>query len=214
LKKFKYAILDMDGTILDSMPAWRNLGWDYLLGKGIKPSENLNEIISSMSMIESASYFREEYGLKESIELIITEVNQLIDKKYRYEMQLKPFAREYLIKLRCEDVTMCLATATPVILAEAALKRLDILKYFSYVVCCDEVGAGKSKPDVFHYALKKMKADIMDTVVFEDADYAMKTAKAAGFYTVGVFDESAAKPKEEMQLLCDEYIESFESLLK
>lgn len=197
----------MDGTIIDSMPAWKNLGKDYLTGKGIKAPENLNEIISAMSMTESASYFRKEFGIRDCIEQIISDVNQLIEDKYRYEILLKPHVKEYLSKSQRDGVIMCVVTATPVQLAEAALKRLEVLQYFSFVICCDEVGVGKSKPDCYYLALKKMGGDIKNTMVYEDADYALKTAKDAGFYTIGVYDESVGKPKEEMKLLCDEYIE-------
>lgn len=213
MKKYRHAIFDMDGTIMDSMPAWKNLGKDYLIRKGIKVPENLNEIINTMSMVESANYFIKELGIRNCLERIISDVNQLIQDKYRYEIPLKPYVKEYLSNLQRDGVIMCVATATSVQLAEAALKRLEILQYFSFVVCCDEVGVGKSKPNIYYLALKKMGADIADTIVYEDADYAMKTAKDAGFYTIGVYDESAGKPKEEMQLLCDRYIDSFECLL-
>ena len=33
----QYAIFDMDGTLIDSMPAWIRLGGDYLRSKGIEP---------------------------------------------------------------------------------------------------------------------------------------------------------------------------------
>ena len=213
MRNFRYAIFDMDGTIMDSMPAWKNLGRDYLKEKGIKAPENLSEIISAMSMEESANYFREEFGIRDCSKQIISDVNGLIEDKYRYEMPLKPYVKEYISNLQRDGVIMCVVTATPVLLAEAALKRLDVLQYFSFVVSCDEVGIGKSKPDSFYLAARKMGANISDTVVYEDADYAMKTAKDAGFYTIGVYDESASKPKEEMMLLCDRYIDSFECLL-
>jgi len=213
LKKYKYAIFDMDGTIMDSMPAWKSLGVDYLRGKGIKAPENLSEIISVMSMVESSNYFRREFGIRDSSKQIISDINKLIEDKYRYEMPLKTYVKEYLSNLKRDGVIMCVVTATPTHLAEAALGRLCVLQYFSFVVCCDEVCVGKSKPDSYYLAQNRMGADIADTMVFEDADYAMKTAKDAGFYTIGVYDESASKPKEEMQLLCDRYIDSFECLL-
>lgn len=203
----------MDGTLIDSMPAWEKLGEEYLTQNGIKVPESLNEIINAMSLTESANYFRREFGIKASVKKIISDINKLIEDKYRYEIPLKPYVNEYLSSLKREGVTMCIATATPLELAEAALKRLKVLQYFSCIVCCDEVGAGKTKPDVYYFAIKKMGANIEDTMVYEDADYAMKTAKEAGFYTIGVYDEAAGREKEEMKLLCDEYIDSFECLL-
>lgn len=213
MKKCRYAIFDMDGTLIDSMTAWENLGEDYLIQNGIKVPENLNEIINAMSLTESANYFKKEFGIKISVEEIISGINKLIEDKYRYEIPLKPHVNEYLSSLKKDGVTMCIATATPLELAEAALKRLNVLQYFSCIVCCEEVGVGKTKPDVYYVALKKMGANIEDTVVYEDADYAMNTAKEAGFYTIGVYDEAVGRAKEEMKLLCDKYIDSFECLL-
>jgi len=213
MKKYGHAIFDMDGTIMDSMPAWKNLGKDYLIGKGIRAPKNLSEILSAMSMTESANYFRKEFGIIDCMEQIISDVNGLIEDKYRYEMPLKPYVKEYLSKLKRDGINMCVVTATPILLAKAALERLEVLQYFSFVVGCDEVGVGKSEPDSYYLAARKMRADVSDAVVYEDADYAMKTAKEAGFYTIGVYDESVGKSKEEMQLLCDRYIDSFECLL-
>ena len=212
MKKYKYAIFDMDGTITDSMPLWKNIGRDYLIEKGIKAPDNLNEIISAMSLTESANYFRKEFGIRDCLKQVISDVNGLIEDKYKYEMSLKPYVKDYLSKLKRDGVIMCVVTATSVQVAEVVLKRLEVLQYFSCVVCCDEVGVGKSEPDSYYLALKKMGAGVSETMVYEDADYAMKTAKNAGFYTIGVYDEAAGKSKEEMQLLCDRYIESFECL--
>ncbi|WP_298837055.1 HAD family hydrolase [Clostridium sp.] len=213
MKKFGHAIFDMDGTMMDSMPAWKNLGRDYLIGKGIKVPQNLNVITNDMSMTESANYFQKELGVNDNVQKIMSDINELIEDKYKYEMPLKPYVNEYLLKLKREGIIMCVVTATPLQLAEAALKRLKVLEYFTFVLCCDEVGVGKSEPDSYYFATKKMETELSDVMVYEDADYAMKTAKDAGFYTIGVYDKATGKSKNEMQLLCDRYIDSFECLL-
>lgn len=48
MKKCRYDIFDMDGTLIDSMSVWENLARDYLNGKKIKVPQNLNEIINAM----------------------------------------------------------------------------------------------------------------------------------------------------------------------
>ena len=53
-----FAIFDMDGTLIDSMKLWRNLGREYLETKGI--IEDLNDIlekIRSMTVSEAAELF-------------------------------------------------------------------------------------------------------------------------------------------------------------
>ena len=90
MKKFGHAIFDMDGTMMDSMPAWKNLGRDYLIGKGIKVPQNLNVITNDMSMTESANYFQKELGVNDNVQKIMSDINELIEDKYKYEMPLKP----------------------------------------------------------------------------------------------------------------------------
>ena len=51
-------IFDMDGTLLDSMEMWENLGTLFLAKKGVKPPENLKEIIENKTLDESAEYRR------------------------------------------------------------------------------------------------------------------------------------------------------------
>jgi len=213
LKQFKYSIFDLDGTLLDSMGAWHNLGRDYLLLKGVIPPENLNEIIASMSMLESAEYFIQAFKIKLSPEEIISGVKELIANKYKNEFVLKPYVREYLQKLKEENIKMCIATATPLKMAKTALDRIGIIDYFSFVASCDEVGVGKGKPDIFYMAANKLEADISEIAVYDDADFAIITAKEAGFYTIGVYDESFKDMRKDIELISDMYIESFKELL-
>ncbi|MDF2948901.1 MAG: putative hydrolase [Sedimentibacter sp.] len=213
MKKFKYCIFDLDGTLLDSMSAWHNLGKDYLLMKGVIPPHDLNKILASMSMLESAEYFRQAFKINLSTEEIITGVNELIAGKYKNELVLKPYVKEYLQKLKDENVKMCIATATPLKMANTALERNEIVNYFSFVASCDEVGVGKNKPDIFYMAAKKLDADPSDIAVYDDADFALITAKEAGFFTIGVYDESFNDKKKDIQLISDMYIESFKELL-
>ena len=60
----KACIFDMDGTLVDSMGYWRNLGREYLRSKGV--TGDLEEILARtdpMTMEESAELFRETFGL-------------------------------------------------------------------------------------------------------------------------------------------------------
>ena len=213
MKQFKYKIFDLDGTLLDSMGAWRDLGKDYLLQKGINPPDNLNEIIAAMSMLESAAYFQEAFKIELSAEEIIKEVKMFIEYKYRHEFKLKPYVKEYLEKLENENTVMCIATATPLKLAKAALERNEIIDYFSFVISCDEVGVGKNNPDIFILAANKLNAKPYEIAVYEDADFALITAKEAGFYTIGVYDDYFKNERKDIELISDIYIESFKELL-
>ena len=48
--RLQSAIFDMDGTLLDSMPIWRDLGTTMLRGLGIEPEPAVNEMLKTLSL--------------------------------------------------------------------------------------------------------------------------------------------------------------------
>lgn len=203
----KACIFDMDGTLVDSMGYWRNLGREYLRNKGV--TGDLEEILARtdpMTMEESAELFRETFGLEGTAASISEEILSVMDYHYRTDVPLKPGVREYLDALKAAGVKMAVATATPEDLARLCLERLGVAEDFVTILSCDAVSAGKDRPDVFLEAARLMETAPADTAVFEDAGFAGKTAKEAGFYVVAVYDESNQGHWPELSGLADEII--------
>ncbi len=211
--KKQYAIFDLDGTLLDSMYAWKHLGQNYLLSRGIVPPKNLRDILKEQTLEESAEYFKTQLGIPESTEQILAGIHQLIAKEYSENIPPKPFVCEYLKKLHKEKQTLCIATATPAELAVSALKRLELNHFFSFVLDCSEAGNGKNSPDIYLLAAERMGADVEDCVVYEDTLHAARTAKKAGFQVVGVKDRSSLYDAEQLKKLCDRFIVSYSELI-
>ena len=200
----RFAIFDMDGTLIDSMKFWKNLALEYLSSKGIKQvSEELLQKIKPMTMSESAALFQEVFGLSGDVE---AEMNAMMDEHYRRDIPLKPGVAAYLEALHRRGVTMCVASATAEDLMDACLTRLGVAHYFSFLLSCETIGVGKSRPDVYHEAAKRLGAQPEDIAVFEDALYAANTAKQARFYTIAVRDDSNQPHWEELTALADEKI--------
>lgn len=202
----KYAIFDMDGTLIDSMICWKNLATEYLESKGVThiPADIL-ERIKPMTMTESAELFKQAFGLTGDV---AAEMNAMMEAHYRSDIPLKPGVKAYLQKLHAQGVTMCVASATAEHLMDACLKRLDVRAYFAFLLSCESVGAGKDRPDVYFAAASRLNAAPGDTAVYEDALYAVKTAKQAGFYTIGVYDSAANW--QEAAKIADETIQNWE----
>ena len=207
----QFAIFDMDGTLIDSMSFWRNLTSEYLSSKGVAqvPEEILRKI-KPMTMSESAALFQEVFGLSGDVE---AEMNDMMDAHYRNDIPLKDGVRDYLEMLRGQGVRMCVASATAEHLMESCLSRLGIRDYFTFLLSCETVGAGKSSPLVYHESAKRLQANPDEIAVYEDALYAVQTAKNAGYYVIGVYDEGAAKNWETVRKIADEVIKNWEEQL-
>lgn len=211
--RIRGAIFDVDGTLLDSMFIWDTIGEAYLRSIGYQPKENLNETFKNMSLHQAARYYQTEYGVTQSIDEIMEGVNAMLERYYRFEVPLKPGAAELLERLRQNGVKLCIATATDRHLVEAALDRCGVLSCFGEIFTCNEVGHGKDEPDIFEEALRFLGTEKAETVVFDDALYAVRTAKEAGFPVAAVYD-SHEKAQDQMRMLADVYLEELTQLDK
>ena len=204
----KAAIFDFDGTLFDSNYVWITAGERFLQSMGIFPKDNLQQEIRTMSLYQSACYIRDEYRLSLTVEEIMEGINQTVEDAYFHKVQQKPGLVSFLHALKTAGIRMCIATASDRYQIEAALKRCGMPEFFEEIFTCSEVGHGKDEPIIFRKAMEYLGTDRSNTVIFEDALYAVQTAKADGFLTVGICD-LYIQEQEQLQTLCDCYLTDF-----
>jgi len=207
--KITGAIFDMDGTLLESMHIWENVGRDFLLAHGVQPEPDLRERLRAKSLRQSAVYYREHYGADMPEDAIMAEINGMLEEQYFHVVQPKPGAEALLARLQERGVRMCVATSTARYLTEAALRRCGLTRYIGEIFTCEEVGAGKDSPEIFMRALEWLGGEKEHTPVFEDAYFAMLTAKTAGFPVVAVYDKSAEAQNEKIRAIADIYLQNY-----
>jgi len=211
--RLQNAIFDMDGTLLDSMFAWKNIGPSTLRRMGVTPEPNLHEVLGRLTTREGAQYCKDRYRMPQSVEEIIAATEDQVEAFYRDQVQAKPGVERFLMMLRMEGVSMYVATNTNRHLVEIGLRHAGIDRYFKGILTCAEVGAGKAEsPEVYERAMRRMGGNKRNTVVFEDAVHAIRTAAAAGFRICAVYDPTADADQAEIRALSEFYIRSFEEL--
>ena len=211
--KIDGAVFDLDGTLLDSMYSWENVGSDYIKSKGLIPEKNLRQILLRMSLYQSACYVKEKYKITDDIERIMSDINRIVEGYYFYEVKPKEGVLEFLQSLRAKSIKMYVATATDRYLVEAALQRNNMQGFFDKILTCTEVGHGKDEPDIFLKASEEMSVTPDKIMVFEDASHAAATAKNAGFLVCGIYDKSENNQTEIINN-SDIYIKSFKEIGK
>ncbi len=209
------AIFDLDGTLLDSMQQWQNMGRTYITLKNLEPEEKLNEKLYPLTIIQAAEYLRETYGLNLTKEEVVKECNGVMEQQYNTTISLKPFVKNFLDILKEKNIPMYVATATDRHLVEIALEGHGIADYFKGIITSTEAGSAKAEsPAIFDMALQALGTTVEKTVVFEDSYFAMKTAKEAGYPVAALYDLAAQRDLEEIKKISDWYSETFEEYVK
>lgn len=206
--KISAVIFDLDGTLIDSMYIWDTLAEDYLKSIGVKPKPGLCDAVNTLMMEDAAEYLKTEYALPFTLEQIFEKINIMVEDFYFNTTSLKDGVLEFLQLLAGKNIKMCVATASERYVTEAALKRCGIMHYFEEILTCSEVGCDKTKPHIYNKALEILGTKAEETLVFEDAVHAAKTAKSAGFKVCGFYDKSE-KNQSELKNTADFYITSF-----
>lgn len=207
--RMRAAIFDVDGTLLDSMGIWEDVGARYLRGLGIRPKDGLGDILFSMSLEEGAAYLIETYQLLLTGPEVIEGVLDIVRSFYYNEAGLKEGARELLDELYGRKIPMAIATSSDREHVERAFERLGIQRYFKEMLTCSEVMAGKrNSPLIYQRAAELLGAVPEDTWVFEDALHAVQTAKGADFRVAAVFDEYSKQDRAELERTADIYLEN------
>lgn len=132
---------------------------------------------------------------------------------YKNDIILKEGASEFIKNAAKQGIKMCIASATRRDVSQPFLEKTGIMEYMEFYIDCYEVRAFKERPDIFLKAAERLGADIGECVIFEDAEYCVKTAKDAGFYVVGIYDTVADRegaPKD----YCDEFFRSWREVSK
>lgn len=216
MQKIQAVIFDVDGVLFDSMWMWDELDEKYLRSLGLEMREKTTKAVSKMSFEEAADYLRVEYRLDLTVEEIVGQIQDMVRNFYYQEVTLKEGVRRMLEKLARRGIPAVIASASDLDMLEHALTRCQIRPMIKKVFTCSEVGAGKTRPDVFLAAAEYLGVQPEHCLIVEDSLHAIETAIQAGFVTAGVYDESSRLEQDDIRNQVTYYVgeqETIDSLL-
>ena len=131
LKDKEALIFDLDGTLVDSMWIWKAIDIEYLGSFGISLPHDLQSKIEGMSFDETAIYFKREFHIPDSLEVIKNTWNEMAMDYYLNKVTLKEGVRDLLEYCVQNNIKLGIATSNSKELMSAIAKVHGLGKYFS-----------------------------------------------------------------------------------
>ncbi|MBQ7761228.1 MAG: HAD hydrolase-like protein [Clostridia bacterium] len=182
--KYKIALFDLDGTLVDSSLGVTN-SVKYALEKmGEKIPENLLRFIGPPLTVS----FREFCGFdEEKTDLAIKLYREYYSQKGIYECVAYEGMTELLKELKDLGITTCLATSKPDIYATRVVEDKCFLPYLDFLSCASaDEKTLSTKEQVIERALSFVGENKSEIVMIGDRHFDINGAKCFGLDSIGV----------------------------
>jgi len=209
-------LFDMDGTLLDSMDEWYGLKnnlvniYNSRSGRNIGLTAEQREKIEKKRLRSAISFINAQFGADLDYE---KDCFAYMRDFYLNRCQIKEGVPEALEEFHKKGIKMAVCTATPRKLAKEALRQKGLDKYFKFIISPSRIMPGKRHFPIFVVSCLLLLKAPKNVVLFDDAAYALNTAKRMGIRCVGLKDDvtDARHPARDIS---DIYFESFIPLLE
>ena len=204
-------IFDFDGTLVDSMPTWSGVHVNALKSAGIPVPDDFVQTITPLGNYR-ASQYTISLGLDVSLESYLDFVSKTLYEAYTTRIELRSGVKEKLSELKAAGHSLNVLTASPHHYLDPCLRRHGIYDLFDKVWTIEDFGYTKAQTIIYTEAARRLDASIDGCVFVDDNATAVETAKKAGMYTVGIFDETSKDFAPQLKAVSDLYIEDFSQI--
>lgn len=185
--KTKAFLFDLDGTLIDTMPAHFKT-WQLVVNEMGSPLEGealMNQLYGNgaelMHRIVPGRTFTEEEA-----RAIVAAKEERYRALYGNEITVLEGAREFLELALQKNIPMGIGTASNQANIDFALDKLDLRRYLSAIVGADDVQLSKPHPETWLKLAAELNTPPGHCIVFEDAPKGVEAAQKAGMKAVAI----------------------------
>ncbi|EKE37207.1 hypothetical protein ENUP19_0328G0007 [Entamoeba nuttalli] len=195
--QIKYAIFDLDGTLLDTEILYTIVTQQYLdeYANGIKFTYEIKKEMMGRHIEVATKRLMDICHINDTIEHAIQYKIDHLNKLWSTVKPL-PGAMRILNYFKRHNIPIALATSTTKsVFEQKMVKNQEMLNYFDAIVLGDDphVKEAKPNPQIFLHAGHLLGCTNMkEAIVFEDAVLGVQAGIASGAYTVAIPDKECA----------------------
>ncbi len=181
----KAVLLDMDGTLADSLSVMRTVYDRFMTRFCVLPTEEEFESLNGPPLKKIVSILKDKHGLSESIESLLTLYNQFIDEAYD-TVQPHEGAPELLRHAQQQGWKIGLVTSNNRPRAEHWLATVNLASYFDLLITGEDVSKGKPDPEPYLLAAERLDILPAQIIAVEDSVQGVQSAVTAGMRVFGL----------------------------
>lgn len=205
-------VFDCDGTLLDTMGAWREVEGELFERAGVVPTQEDVNTLVSLTIPEVGAFYHDRFGLGTSAEDVVGMIDAAMLEYYGTKAAPRPGALAFVRGLAERGVPMSVASSSPLAHLRVGLEATGFAPYLVAIVSVDDVGASKREPAVYDRACESFGLDRARVWGVEDSLYAIRTLKAAGYRTAAIYDADIAGTFEDLSAEAEIAVRSFTEL--
>lgn len=196
----KALLFDVDGTLSDTERDGHrvafnqafneyDLDWNWSI-------DTYGELLAVTGGKERMKFFAEKYlnpdELPDNLDSLIPELHQAKTRHYTEllaggAIPLRPGVERLIHEARQRGFRMAIATTTTPENVTALLTHtlgVESIEWFEVIAAGDIVPAKKPAPDIYRYAMDKMKLTADECIAFEDSENGIKSSAGANLTTI------------------------------
>jgi HAD superfamily hydrolase (TIGR01509 family) len=178
-------VFDCDGLLVDTEPCW-TVAEAALFDRRQLPFGSAEKaLLIGRSLEETSESLAATFREEGSGPAIAKELLALVAEIIENEGTAMPGARQF-VDLVAQRVVAGVASNSPRLLLDVALRRGGFTHDFTVTVAADEVRQPKPAPDVYLRACQRLGIAPDEAAAFEDSVTGLRAAQAAGMRTVGI----------------------------
>ncbi len=190
-------VFDLDGLMVDSESLFEQAAVRLLARRGRLLAPEVMAFMLGRPAEPGFAFFREFYGLRESVAELIAETRELFFALAGARpVPLMPGVTELVAAVGRRGLPAAIATSSGRTYLERVLGPHGLLPHFRFALTIDDVRRGKPFPDLYLKAAARLGVAPEDVIVLEDSLNGLKAAKAAGARCVVI--PHALVPREEL----------------
>ncbi|QQU56688.1 sugar phosphatase [Serratia liquefaciens] len=190
-------LFDLDGTLVDSLPAVERAWVNWAKRRGVDPQDVL-DFIHGKQAITSLRHFmpgESEAAIQQEFLLL-----EQVEAQYTEGVTALPGAAALLARLNQLDIPWAIVTSGSIPVATAR-RNAGGLPQPEVFITAEQVKKGKPQPDAYLLGAERLGLAPQDCVVVEDAAAGILSGLAAGCQVIAVNAPADAPKLDQVDLL-------------